>query len=337
MNELHHESSQPNEHSFAPNPNEQLANIKSREEMTELISSRFAPIRLEVEEPANLDAAIISTPVSQVSIHHLSFGVDTEMQLCDPEEFYTIHLPNAGSITYEWKNNEFKSTPGCGFIISPGHKLKKLLISGNCEQRVVKISKDLVESRINSILEKAIPRPVEFEAVMDVDIEVVSSWWDAITYLETERKKQRSIYCNNDTVREFEKVLATGLLFTQEHNYSEDLRARNHSIAPAHVRRAEQFIQEFASEDINLDMVVAASQVRKRTLYNSFKRFRGTSPMCYLRSVRLSKAREELMSTTSSRSVTEVALHWRFAHMGRFSMQYKKRFGELPSKTAKVL
>lgn len=172
---------------------------------------------------------------------------------------------------------------------------------------------------------------------MDVDIEVVRSWWDAITYLETERKKKQSIYYNIDTVREFEKVLVIGLLSTQEHNYSEDLRARNQSIAPAHVRRAEHFIQEFASEEINLNMIVEASQVRKRTLYDSFKRFRGISPMCYLRSVRLSKAREELMSTTNAKTVTEVALYWRFGHMGRFSMQYKKRFGELPSKTAKVL
>ena len=336
MTELHHESSQQDGNSFATNLNEQLEHIKSREEMTERISSRFAPIQLDVLEPANLDATITSTPVSQMSIHHLSFGADTEMRLCDPEKFYTIHLPYAGSLTYQREDSEVKSTPGCGFIISPGHK-SKLLISGNCEQRVVKISKDLVESRINSMLEKAIPRPVEFEAVMNVDIEVVRSWWDAITYLETERKKKQSIYYNIDTVREFEKVLVIGLLSTQEHNYSEDLRARNQSIAPAHVRRAEHFIQEFASEEINLNMIVEASQVRKRTLYDSFKRFRGISPMCYLRSVRLSKAREELMSTTNTKSVTEVALYWRFGHMGRFSMQYKKRFGELPSKTAKVL
>ena len=336
MTALHHESSQQDGNSFATNLNEQLEHIKSREEMTERISSRFAPIQLDVLEPANLDAAITSTPVSQMSIHHLSFGTDTEMRLCDPEKFYTIHLPYAGSLTYQREDSEVKSTPGCGFIISPGHK-SKLLISGDCEQRVVKISTDLVESRINSMLDKAIPRPVEFEAVMDVDIEVVRSWWDAIAYLETERKKKQSIYYNIETVREFEKVLAIGLLSSQEHNYSEDLRARYQSIAPAHVRRAEQFIQEFAAQEINLDMVVEASKVPKRTLYDSFKRFRGISPMCYLRSVRLSKTREELKSTTNTKSVTEVALYWHFSHLGRFSMQYKKRFGELPSETAKVV
>jgi len=32
-------------------------------------------------------------------------------------------------------------------------------------------------------------------------------------------------------------------------------------------------------------------------------------------------------------SVKAVALKWGFTHMGRFSAQYRKRFGELPSHT----
>jgi transcriptional regulator GlxA family with amidase domain len=34
-----------------------------------------------------------------------------------------------------------------------------------------------------------------------------------------------------------------------------------------------------------------------------------------------------------SRSVTEVALSWGFSHMGRFSQEYRKAFGERPIET----
>ena len=32
-------------------------------------------------------------------------------------------------------------------------------------------------------------------------------------------------------------------------------------------------------------------------------------------------------------SVTEIAMSWGFSHMGRFSVEYRKRFGEPPSDT----
>ena len=32
-------------------------------------------------------------------------------------------------------------------------------------------------------------------------------------------------------------------------------------------------------------------------------------------------------------SVTEIAMQWGFTHMGRFSIEYRRRFGESPSET----
>ncbi len=32
-------------------------------------------------------------------------------------------------------------------------------------------------------------------------------------------------------------------------------------------------------------------------------------------------------------SVTDVAFKWGFTHLGRFSQEYKRRYGELPSST----
>ena len=56
--------------------------------------------------------------------------------------------------------------------------------------------------------------------------------------------------------------------------------------------------------------------------------------MQYLRQIRLDRARADLLNETEAvNSVTEVAFRWGFMHQGRFSAEYKQRFGETPSQS----
>ena len=56
--------------------------------------------------------------------------------------------------------------------------------------------------------------------------------------------------------------------------------------------------------------------------------------MRLLKTTRLDGARSELLKADSdSVSVTDIALKWGCQHLGRFSVEYKQRFGESPSAT----
>jgi transcriptional regulator GlxA family with amidase domain len=55
--------------------------------------------------------------------------------------------------------------------------------------------------------------------------------------------------------------------------------------------------------------------------------------MDLVRSARLAQARAELASPRPGASVTRVALDCGFTHLGRFSREYARRFGERPSET----
>jgi transcriptional regulator GlxA family with amidase domain len=72
--------------------------------------------------------------------------------------------------------------------------------------------------------------------------------------------------------------------------------------------------------------------VSVRTLFAGFKNYLGTTPMAYLRELRFEQAHLELMQNEHL-TVTDVAFKWGFTHLGRFSQEYKKRFGTLPSST----
>jgi AraC-like DNA-binding protein len=110
-------------------------------------------------------------------------------------------------------------------------------------------------------------------------------------------------------------------------------RARRAPLTPRDAKRAIDYIEANLDTEIGLPEIVAACGVPGRTLIEHFREFKGTSPMRYLRSARFEKVREALAQAEPDESVTEIALRWGFTHLGRFSVEYRKRFGESPSQT----
>ena len=104
------------------------------------------------------------------------------------------------------------------------------------------------------------------------------------------------------------------------------------SILPRHVRRAQDYLQAHAHEPLSVEQLAQVAGVSVRSLYSGFKEFLGVSPMHHLRDLRMERARTELLSGEAA-SVAGVALRWGFAHMGRFSNDYKARYLETPSQT----
>ncbi|WP_037604479.1 helix-turn-helix transcriptional regulator [Streptacidiphilus rugosus] len=100
------------------------------------------------------------------------------------------------------------------------------------------------------------------------------------------------------------------------------------------LRRAEAFIDDNAHRDISLADIAAAACVTPRALQYAFRRHADTTPLAYLRRVRLARAHEELASSNPQRTtVTAVALRWGFLHQGRFAAAYRQAYGVAPSLT----
>jgi transcriptional regulator GlxA family with amidase domain len=97
------------------------------------------------------------------------------------------------------------------------------------------------------------------------------------------------------------------------------------------VKRAEEFFRANAAEAVTIEMVAQAAGCSVRALQLAFRQFRNITPMEALRRIRLEQAREEIARPDRSRSVIEVAAKFGFTNPGRFSDQYKRAFGQLPS------
>ncbi|CAN0374749.1 unnamed protein product, partial [Phaeothamnion confervicola] len=98
------------------------------------------------------------------------------------------------------------------------------------------------------------------------------------------------------------------------------------------VERAEVLALAEIDEPLQISALCAALSVSERTLRKAFHKVRGLPPCRHLRMLRLSQARRALMDTDCGAStVTEIATGFGFLELGRFSVEYRRAFGESPS------
>src|SRR5438270_101649 len=81
--------------------------------------------------------------------------------------------------------------------------------------------------------------------------------------------------------------------------------------------------------------LAAVAGVSSRTLQRQFLAFLRKTPRAMLRDISFERARRELLQGRPNAKVMDIALRSGFPHCGRFSVEYRRRYGETPSQTLK--
>ena len=105
---------------------------------------------------------------------------------------------------------------------------------------------------------------------------------------------------------------------------------------PSHelVEQAERLSLANFQTPLDIPTLCSALAVSERTLRKAFQKIRGQPPCRRLRMLRLSEARRGLLLARGRCvTVTEIATSFGFVELGRFSVEYRKTFGESPSET----
>jgi AraC-like DNA-binding protein len=105
-------------------------------------------------------------------------------------------------------------------------------------------------------------------------------------------------------------------------------------VGPAALRRAVAYVDAHAGEAITVGDIAAAAGLGARALQYAFARHHGTSPMGYLRRVRLEGAHRDLKAADPELdTVGQIALRWGFAKPSRFAELYRRAYGITPRDT----
>ena len=101
------------------------------------------------------------------------------------------------------------------------------------------------------------------------------------------------------------------------------------------VKLVLDYVHGEPSEEITAVRLCTLADCSQRWLEHSFKKRFGVTPKKYVKYLRLSRLRQDLLSPTHAKNQTviELASVYGFWHMGQLAADYRKVYGELPSDT----
>ena len=287
----------------------------------EQISSVLQPHRLQPHGSGLSDTCYLDLlPVGNTSIGAIRFG---EMQVHVPEladyHLFIMCLQGQGQAIIERKS--FRIDGFHGVMVAPGEQMLASF-SPDCEQLFVRLGRETVAEHSGF-------RQLQFRPDVDLHSPRLGPWLRHLSLLTSDHDMTSLIETEPRIALEYERLLLSFLLSGQDHR---DLADRAGGIAPSSVRRAEEYIRSSYAEPLSLADIADAAGVPTRTLLDSFRRFRDTSPIRYLRDVRLDAARDALRGGAAV-TAAQAAMDAGIMHLGRFSQDYHDRFGERPSDT----
>jgi AraC-like DNA-binding protein len=177
--------------------------------------------------------------------------------------------------------------------------------------------------------------PIRFTSYQPTSVSAALQWQRTIAYL-------RDVLANTGSAAQplitgnAARLLAATVLTTFPNTAVIDPTAQDRNDATtATVRRAIAFIEQHPHSDISVADIAAAANVSIRAVQFAFRRQLDTTPMAYLRTVRLDRAHHDLLATHPSHgaTVTDIAARWGFYSNSRFAARYRGAYGVTPRHT----
>ncbi len=268
-----------------------------------------------------------------LSINALRYGeevsIDARYNLADS---YLVKFTLNGASEVTQQRSHFHTRKGTVCVLNPSLPLHDHM-SADLEMLIVQIEGQVLRDLLADELGCSLRRPLEFRPLSCPLSGELASFSRLVRSACEDLAERRSDLLREDVGKQLGRLMMHLLLLEHPHNYSEQLRRESRQPAPCCLRRAEEYIHAHLDESILLARLSRASGVSPRTLQQSFRKYRGMSPMEYIRKVRLEQAHRRLADPADDNSVSRIALDCGFTHLSRFARAYRDRYGELPSRT----
>lgn len=305
-------------------------------EAAQLIGKALAANRLAVEGIGASDfaAALHGVRMRDVSLLYLDLHVAATLQVAHSGPYYAVHMPMNGRAVGTVHGTEVEANTIRAAVTNPGDALT-LRFDHDSPQLIIRVEQDALERHLMRLIGRTLTAPLRFAPEFDLTTDAAMRWHGAIQLLHTEVFYAGSLVHGGRGIGPLEEFLMSSLLMIQDSSHSQLLNGATPQPGRRTVRRALDYLEAHLSETITMDELAEVVGASVRTIQQGFRDELGVSPMAYVRDRRLERARQELFDAQASDgvTVTAVAEHWGFNHLGSFAVLYRRRWGESPSET----
>jgi AraC-like DNA-binding protein len=261
---------------------------------------------------------------------HWPFGVRAATPCLEDTFDFCIPIEGVGEIMVGSESVSYGHETGV--VLSPNRPMRFELGARNICLNV-KVPRTLLEGQLRALIGRDLSEPLEFDSVMQYQREQCGSLWRCVRFAIDEIDRNASMLTSPLFAERFSETVLTGFLYAQPNSYSHLLHREVLTAEPYYIRRIEEYIAAHCEQPITSGDLAAIAGVSMSALYAGFKRYRGYTPLEFLKNTRLHRVREALLIAPPGATVKEIAKRWGFNHLGRFSRDYRHRFGEAPSET----
>ena len=296
------------------------------------LNSHFYPARVQAldRHAVMREPWLTAVHLTLTTIGYVRFGTTASV---DPGDLpaYHVNVVLSGTVDSRCGGQQAIASPRVAAVFSPRRHTSLPRWDADAAQLSIKFERSQVEKELAGLLGRPVVKPIDFRLALPVDDGAGRRWLSILSALLQSADGPRGT-AELRHLESLERSLISGLLISQVHSYTEQLTSDPPQHAPqAAIDRVIDEIQRAPDRDYTVADLARIAGTSARSLQYAFHERCGTTPMRYLRQVRLDRAREDLAQARGS--VADIAYYWGFTNPGRFAHAYLDRFGEFPAKT----
>lgn len=301
-----------------------------RDEFHVALTKLYGARDLHVPNPRGLKARGNFVKLNDVGIGFSASGARAIVTF-DECDYARLQIPLAGHAATTSNGITTHLHTGNACVTSPGQSAT-LEYGNGYEQLLLRLSASALMRKLGTLLDAHPKQPLAFHPTATAGDGADRALRNLLSFVIRQIDEGTEGF-PTALMQELEQALIVAFLTGRQHSYSEQLVRGVRDAAPWQVRRAEAYIEANWNEAITIEKLAEATGIGIRTLFASFQKSRGYSPMQFAKTVRLKRARDMLMAPRELTTVTGVALACGFANQGHFAREFRDAFGERPSET----
>jgi len=315
----------------------QAISLVDPDEARKVIADAYSPSMLKVDGPSDdFFLKLRMTRLPGLSLGRIRFGGDVWVA-APPPSIYVVCLAPKGALEVRSGRHARVVTGPSGAVSDPQQITYFENWSSGAELVSLRLEQVALERKLAQLIGRTPTEPIRFQFALDTASRQSASLVRALRMLHAETREPGRLSADPLAATALTDLVVTSLLVCQPNNYSELLHEAGTPTPPGTIRNARELIESDPMAISTVGELAAHAHVSVRSLEEGFQRHLDTTPMSYLRRVRLTRAHAELaLADPREQTVAAVARRWGFQHLGRFAQVYREQFGELPAQTLKA-